>query len=160
MAERPNVLTRTFVVLVIVAAAAYVAEQRASPGPESPTTPGSVAGTASVSSGEERILRNYRESISGVWVEADGTVQRMLPDERQGPRHQRFILTLSSGHTLLVSHNIDLADRIDQLRVGDHVAFRGEYEWNARGGVVHWTHRDPSGRGPGGWLEHQGRRYQ
>ena len=37
---------------------------------------------------------------------------------------------------------------------------RGEYEWNARGGVVHWTDRDPSGRGPGGWLEHQGRRYQ
>ena len=153
-------LTRTLVVLVIAAFAAYVAGQRASRGPEAPAGPGLVAGTTAVSSGEERILHNYRENISGVWVEADGTVQRMLSDDRQAPRHQRFILTLSSGHTLLVSHNIDLAERIDQLRAGDRVAFRGEYEWNAQGGVLHWTHRDPSGRGPGGWLEHQRRRYQ
>jgi len=61
---------------------------------------------------------------------------------------------------VLVSHNIDLAPRIDGLRTGDRVDVRGEYEWNARGGVIHWTHHDPQGRHPGGWLRHRGRLYQ
>ena len=46
------------------------------------------------------------------------------------------------------------------LRVGDEVRFRGEYEWNQRGGLVHWTHHDPAGRRTGGWLRHEDRLYQ
>jgi hypothetical protein len=40
------------------------------------------------------------------------------------------------------------------------VEFFGEYEWNAKGGVVHWTHHDPQGLHENGWLKHQGRLYQ
>lgn len=72
----------------------------------------------------------------------------------------RSILKLSSGQTLLVAHNIDLAPRINSLREGDSVEFFGEYEWSDRGGVIHWTHRDPNGSHVGGWLQHQGKRYQ
>jgi hypothetical protein len=43
--------------------------------------------------------------------------------------------------------------------MGDEVEFRGEYVWNAKGGVVHWTHRDPRGAHVGGWLRHAGRTY-
>jgi hypothetical protein len=50
--------------------------------------------------------------------------------------------------------------RIDGLREGDAVEYSGEYEWNPRGGVVHWTHRDPSGRHVAGWLKHDGRVFQ
>jgi len=32
--------------------------------------------------------------------------------------------------------------------------------WNSKGGVVHWTHRDPAGRHVDGWLEHNGSRVQ
>lgn len=93
---------------------------------------------------------------SGTQVQATGVVTRILPDDDEGSRHQRFILQLPSGQTLLIAHNIDLAPRVDGLKEGDTVAFNGEFEWNSKGGVVHWTHHDPSGRHVAGWLKHQG----
>jgi hypothetical protein len=97
---------------------------------------------------------------AGQLITGRGTVTRLLADDNEGSRHQRFVLELPSGRTLLVAHNIDLAPRIDALAVGDAVAFRGEYEPNDRGGVLHWTHHDPAGRHPGGWLRHRDRRYE
>ena len=97
---------------------------------------------------------------SGTQVTGDGVVTKLLADDTEGSRHQRFILTPASGQTLLIVHNIDLAPRIDSLKSGDTVAFNGVYEWNAKGGVVHWTHHDPSGRHQASWLKHAGQTYQ
>lgn len=102
-------------------------------------------------------IRNRR---SNVQVQGEGSVTRVLADDTNGSRHQRFILAIPSGDTLLVSHNIDLAPRVDALAVGDTVGFNGEYEWNQKGGVIHWTHRDPRGTHPHGWLKHKGVTYQ
>lgn len=93
-------------------------------------------------------------------VTESGTIIRVLSDDSKGSRHQRFIVRLGSGQTLLLAHNIDLAPRIEGLRTGDVVSFCGEYEPNAKGGVIHWTHRDPAGRHPAGWIRHNGRTYQ
>lgn len=102
----------------------------------------------------------YKEHKSDVQVEGQGTVTKVLPDDNDGSRHQRFLLKLDSGQTLLIAHNIDLAQRLSPLRVGDQVEFNGEYEWNPKGGVIHWTHRDPDNRHVGGWLRHNGQTYQ
>jgi hypothetical protein len=102
----------------------------------------------------------FNEQRSGVQVQGEGVVSKLLADDTDGSRHQRFILTLSSGQTLLVAHNIDLAPRIASLKSGDRVAFNGVYEWNAKGGVIHWTHHDPAGRHEAGWLRHAGQTYQ
>lgn len=97
---------------------------------------------------------------SGQQVQSSGEVIRVLPDDSDGSRHQRFIVRLGSGRTLLVAHNIDLAPRVSSIRVGDTVSFNGEYEWNDKGGVIHWTHRDPQNRHEAGWIEHEGKKYQ
>ncbi len=101
----------------------------------------------------------WRQQRSGVMVEVEGRVERLLADDLDGSRHQRFIVQLDSGHTLLVAHNIDLANWVP-LKAGDQVRLRGQYEWNNRGGVVHWTHHDPDGDRAGGWIEHNGEVYR
>lgn len=87
-------------------------------------------------------------------------VERILADDSDGSRHQRFLIRLESGQTLLVAHNIDLAPRVSGLREGDTVEFNGEYVWNEKGGVVHWTHRDPANHHVAGWLKHDGQTFQ
>lgn len=109
--------------------------------------------------GDRLLERLYHDRKGGVQVQGSGTVSRILPDDSKGSRHQRFIVELSTGQTLLIAHNIDLAPRIGGLRTGDLIEFFGEYEWNPEGGVIHWTHRDPSGKHVPGWLEHKGQRY-
>lgn len=93
-------------------------------------------------------------------VQGSGLVDRVLSDDNDGSRHQRFIVRLDSGRTVLIAHNIDLAPRVPNLEKGQLVSFFGEYEWNERGGVIHWTHHDPRGRHVGGWIDYKGRRYQ
>ena len=109
---------------------------------------------------DDPIARAFASGTSDIQVEGEGTVTRLLPDDLNGSRHQRFIVQLASGQTLLVSHNIDLAPRINGLNVGDSVRFNGEYVWNEKGGVIHWTHHDPRGRHVAGWVIHNGRTYK
>jgi len=108
----------------------------------------------------QRLASAYKNQQSDVQVTGIGTVIRILSDDTKGSQHQRFILKLASGQTLLIAHNIDLAPRINSLRVGDSVEFYGEYEWNSKGGVLHWTHNDPGGYHENGWLKHNGSTYQ
>ena len=109
---------------------------------------------------DNAIGRAFNSRTSEIQVEGEGVVSRILSDDLNGSRHQRFIVRLGTGQTVLITHNIDLAPRIDGLREGDTIAFNGEYVWNAEGGVIHWTHHDPQGRHVTGWIKHKGRTYQ
>lgn len=109
---------------------------------------------------EGPVERAFKERTSGVQVEDEGVVTRLLADDVEGSRHQRFIVRLASGQTVLIAHNIDLAPRVAGLDEGDGIRFYGQYEWNEKGGTVHWTHRDPKGRHVAGWLKYKGRTYQ
>lgn len=112
------------------------------------------------SSSDRNFSEAYENQQSDIQVTGSGVVIRNLEDDLIGSRHQKFIVRLSSGQTLLISHNIDLAPRINSLYEGDRVEFHGEYEWNAKGGVVHWTHHDPAGRHSDGWIKHDHTTYQ
>ena len=92
-------------------------------------------------------------------MEAEVEVIRLLTDDSDGSRHQKFIVESASGLSVLVSHNIDLADRVPVSR-GDKITLRGRYEWSDRGGVLHWTHHDPRGTIEGGWIKFDGQTYR
>lgn len=102
----------------------------------------------------------FRNRTSDIPVSGTATVFKVLPDDNDGSRHQRFLVHLPSGHSLLIAHNIDIAPRLNSLREGDQVTFFGQYAWNDKGGVVHWTHYDPQGRYSGGYLVHNGMTYK
>jgi len=110
--------------------------------------------------GGQSISSAYEAKTSDVQVSNTGIVVKVLPDDNKGSRHQKFILKLPTGQTVLIAHNIDLAPRINVINIGDSIEFYGVYEWNSKGGVVHWTHHDPVGRHEGGWLKYNGVLYE
>ena len=120
----------------------------------------SSGASGGAASGDAALAKAFASQAHDVEVQGEGVVVRVLADDVDGNRHQRFILRLASGQTLLLAHNIDVAPRVDDLRPGDTIAFRGVFEWSAEGGTVHWTHRDPGGEHTPGWLRHDGRRYE
>ncbi len=107
------------------------------------------------------ILAAMQKRAEKAWVSGSGTIVAILEDDTQGSQHQRIVITVKGAEqTVLIAHNIDIAPRIAEPQPGDKLRFTGEYIWNAKGGIVHWTHHDPGGRHPGGWLEKNGTRYQ
>ena len=108
---------------------------------------------------DRAILAAIERHRSEIWGVAAGTVERLLEDDRKGIPHQRFILRIETGTTILIEYNLDLAPRVP-LEVGDSVVVRGEYHWSELGGRIHWVHHDPSGAPGGGWLKVRGKTFQ
>ena len=145
----------TLVALLLIAW--FARQEFAGPRPDAASP--SVA-TSAADAGTEAIAKAYADQVSGLQVTGAGVVVKVLRDDNDGSPHQRFLLELPSGQVVLVAHNIDLAPRVPDLAAGDAVEFHGVYEWNPKGGVIHWTHDDPSGRHEAGWLRAQGQTYQ
>ena len=141
---------KKFALILVIAALAYgYVQETGISVPWSPTPNGS----------NDTLQDAFANQRSDVQVKGEGTVTRILADDLEGSRHQRFIVRLDSGQTLLISHNIDLAPRVANLSVGDSIEFFGEYEWNDKGGVLHWTHKTLRGNHEPGWLVYEGIRY-
>jgi len=106
------------------------------------------------------IEQAFAQKQSNVWVQGSGVVTKLLADDNHGARHQKFLVRINAAQTLLFAHNIDLSPRIDALKVGDSIEFKGEYVFNPKGGVIHWTHRDPKGQHQSGWIKYQGNTFE
>ena len=108
--------------------------------------------------GDAALRAAHAAERRNVPIEFSAVVIKLLKDDREGLQHQRFLVK-AAGLTVLVAHNIDLAPRAP-VTIGATVRLRGEYVWNDKGGVMHWTHRDPRGRHAAGFIEVGGRRVQ
>jgi len=116
--------------------------------------------STSLSASNININKAYQSKQSDIQVEGIGKVIKVLKDDTKGSQHQRFLIKLPSNLTILLAHNIDLSPRVANLKVGDKIEFYGEYEWNNKGGVIHWTHHDPRKKHKDGWIKHDGEIYQ
>lgn len=148
------------IVALVIIGGAYLLTQYPfnSPTPQLPDVSGGSE-SGSVLSAQSDIRSLYDAQRSGVMVSTEGQVVRLLKDDNEGSRHQKFLIKIPGGLTLLVAHNIDLAPRVP-LKENDRVLIYGQYEWSNKGGVLHWTHHDPNKRHEEGWIEHQGKRYE
>lgn len=103
----------------------------------------------------------YRAAASHVEVLADGYVVQGLGTQH-GPsgEHEGFLLRLRSGCALVVrvETNIAFTGPIP-LHDGEYVTVKGEYEYDAGGGVLHWTHRAFRSHHASGYVEAAGRLY-
>ena len=108
---------------------------------------------------ETALGQAHDQQLSDVLVQGEGRVKLVMGDDTRGSRHQHLLIEVPQGFTVKLAHNIDLATRVPAV-VGETLEFRGVYEFNDKGGVVHWTHRDPDGKHPGGWIRHRGRVYE
>ena len=155
-------MIKKLVIVGIAFAAVYFAEQSGlfSRWYDAGTGRTDNSASTTVSGTGDALATAFANHRSNVQVQAGGSVSKILSDDNEGSRPQRFIVRLASGQTVLIAHNIDLAGRVSSLKPGDPVEFYGEYEWNERGGVIHWTHRDPQHSHADGWIKHNGHTYQ
>lgn len=150
-------MPKRFLVFVAIAVSAFIAYTQRDDIASAP--PNTVATEVAADAGDV-LQRAFDERRSNLQVRGSGIVERILSDDNDGSRHQRFIIRTSTGQTVLIAHNIDLAPRVAPLAEGDRIEFNGEYEWNEKGGVIHWTHRDPQGRHEHGWIRRGGTTFQ
>ncbi|MGN5763883.1 DUF3465 domain-containing protein [Acinetobacter calcoaceticus] len=157
MKNQKNNLIIVAIVLLVAAYFGLDFKQKQNTGASVQTS--NTGNTVSVDD-QHKIMQAYQQQRSNVQVQAQGVVKAILPDDNDGSRHQKMILKLDNGLTVLIAHNIDLAPRIEGLKKGEVVEFYGEYEYSQKGGVIHWTHHDPRGKHMDGWLKYQGKIYQ
>jgi hypothetical protein len=95
-------------------------------------------------------------------VLAQGEIVDML-GMQTGPsgEHEGFLLKLTGDCDLLVrvETNVGITGPVP-LHSGETVVVKGEYEYEAAGGVIHWTHHDPEGRHVAGYVLAAGKLYQ
>jgi len=124
---------------------------------ERPASYTKLAPSADTNESEVAAAQNNR--ASHVQVTCTLPVKRMLRPDDKGEKHEKFLLQLSNGSTILVAHNISRAPSVP-VEAGDIVTVHGEYIWNNKGGVIHWTHASDTPRHEGGYIDFKGQRYQ
>src|SRR5690606_15597931 len=95
--EEILLLNRIYIVIAVLCALSGIGCVQAVP---------SSPPIAIAASGDSSVGRAFKDRKSNIQVEGEGVVIRLLADDLNGSRHQRFILRLASGQTLLIAHNI------------------------------------------------------
>jgi len=117
------------------------------------------AATSAPTIGDSEVIRAQQLQLVKVPLTVTARVKKMLKYDDRGLPHERFLLVLSNGSTILVAHNTKMAPYVP-VQPGDIVTVSGEYIWNAKGGLIHWTHHSDSPNHQSGFIEFNGKRYE
>jgi hypothetical protein len=120
----------------------------------SPIPPGAVEATD-----DHEIIQAQTSNLVNAEVTGRAVVKKLLRDDVVAPRHQKFLLELTNGTTILVAHNTDVAPQVP-IQEGDQLVIHGSFIYNTKGGLIHWTHHSNSPRHQGGYIDFNGARYQ
>jgi hypothetical protein len=120
----------------------------------SPVPPGAIEPTD-----DHEIVQAQTSNLVNAEVKGLAVVKKLLHDDVVAPRHQKFLLELTNGTTILVAHNTDVAPQVP-IQEGDQLVICGSFIYNAKGGLIHWTHHSTSPRHQGGYIDFNGSRYQ
>jgi len=120
---------------------------------------GSTTASALSAGDQSQVIIAQEAHAYKVEVTVQAPVYKLLRDDTEGLPHQRFLVVLNNGTTVLIAHDVQMAPRVP-IKPGDVVTVHGEYIWNKKGGVIHWTHHTDTGRHMGGWIDFNGQRYQ
>lgn len=89
---------------------------------------------------------------------ANMVVVKVLPEDNQGLRHQKWVVKLSSGKTVTAVYNTSMCEEVP-VQVGDVVGLGGHFLWTNQGPIIHWLHKDPKRNRPDGYVELAGKKY-
>jgi hypothetical protein len=154
---------RAIIRIVITLILALVGKKSRNPRMPTRRTPRAPTSTSSrpTATGDLAIAELYERRQSDAIVTGEGLVVKILPDDLHDDdgsgQHQQFLVEVPGDVTIKIAHNLKFGRA--PVREGDTIRFKGEYEWNDRGGCVHWTHHDPKNWHEDGWLEVRGKRY-
>jgi hypothetical protein len=119
-----------------------------------------VIATVGGGNGPVDIFSAYRAAAPAM-VDFQGIVTSVptyFMGSRTHCRHEEFSVRSAAG-PLEVVDNVDIAPQIP-LSPGDSIEVRGEMVHDpGKPPVVHWTHHDPGGRHPGGFIRYRGQMY-
>ncbi|CAN5517731.1 hypothetical protein BH10CYA1_BH10CYA1_54280 [soil metagenome] len=109
---------------------------------------------------QQEIIDAQAQRLRKVEVTTSAQIWRLLPtdENRKGFRHQRFLIRLNNGTTILVANDLTVGQMVP-VNAGDIVEMKGEYIWTRRGGVLHWTHHSDD-QHVGGWIRLGNQIYQ
>jgi len=107
----------------------------------------------------DRLIDSFEQGRTGIWVSAQAPVHERLGDEQiGGVTYQRFSIRPNDVIIVQVRHQLDESTRVP-VEPGDEIRVQGYYQWDARGGFISRTYANPDQPGGGGWIEHEGQRY-
>lgn len=102
-----------------------------------------------------RLLKAFAEGRTGIWVSGHGIVVRALGSSDD---NQRFLIRVDDSLSLVIRHRVGATGPVP-AKSDDVILFQGRYEFHGGGGEIVLTHADPAQPGGGGWIEHDGTRY-
>ena len=147
-------LTALIACCIIISGCAYAQTQAPVAPPKD-----QVANQSQSKSGDAEAIRAQELQLVKVPLTVTAPVKKMLRYDDRGLPHEKFLLVLSNGSTILVAHNTKMAPYVP-IQAGDIVTVSGEFIWNEKGGLIHWTHHTDTPNHAGGYIEFKGKRYE